>query len=162
MDTINFVLTKSRVSDTKKRRMLHLVQTSNEFSTLESSSWEVTEERKEISRKAISLNEYNDDSAPLDSIDFENYEAAWSVLQAVSMDPTYTKPTAYNLFTLLAQGNAFSKQQPVRGHTLLRNLGSSDASFCSCRHIKTFHRFNVPLQEAHSNQSVLILLLTRF
>lgn len=120
MDTINFVLTKSRVSDTKKRRMLYLVQISDEFSTLDSSSWENIEDRGAISRKAISLNEYSGDSVPLYNIDLENYEAAWSVLQAVSMDPAYAKPTAYNLFTLLAQGNTFSKQQPVRSYIFLR------------------------------------------
>jgi hypothetical protein len=93
--------------------MLHLVHTSDQFSRLTSTTWDNLDERKAISRKAISLDEYSGDSATLSAIDVEDHEAAWSILQAVSMDPTYVKFTAYNLFTLLALGNKFSNEEPV-------------------------------------------------
>lgn len=110
-DLINFVLTKSRVSETKRRRILHLMKTSDKFAKLDSTSWESVEARRVVSREAISLAEYGSDSAEVSSIDLEDYEAAWSVLQAVSMDPAYAKATTYNLFTLLALGKSFTKQQ---------------------------------------------------
>jgi hypothetical protein len=93
--------------------MVHLVQTNNEFSRLDASSWTDVTKRHLISREAISTSQYNGDITIISGMNLEDYESAWSVLQAVSMDPTYIKPTTYNLFTLLDLGNKFSKQQPV-------------------------------------------------
>lgn len=47
------------------------------------------------------------------AMELEDHEAAWAVLQVISMEPTYMSKTAYNLFTLFSTGNAFEKSDPV-------------------------------------------------
>jgi hypothetical protein len=115
-ETINFVLTKSRVSDQKRRRMMHLVEARPDFAQLDDDSWEDITNRGSVSRAAITLTEYGGDGDLFTPDGFlqQDYEAAWSVLQAVSMDSTYLTRTEYNLFTLIRQGNEFSVYEPVR------------------------------------------------
>ncbi|KAH9215926.1 hypothetical protein DL95DRAFT_388239 [Leptodontidium sp. 2 PMI_412] len=112
IEIINFVLTKSRVSDQKRRRMLNLVLTRDDFFQLAESSWEDTARRESLASSGSSSVQY-DQSTDSQKIDLEDYEAAWSVLQAVSMDRVYLTKTAYNLFTLLSLGNSFSKSEPT-------------------------------------------------
>jgi len=104
--------------------MLHLVHTRRDFAQLKASSWEESQDLQAVSREAISLTEYDGDehSIAFDNVDLEDYEAAWSVLQAVSMDPTYLKKTAYNFFTLIRLGNKYSQRDPVRIASLSINL----------------------------------------
>jgi len=115
-ETINFVLTKSRVSDQKRRRMMHLVEARPDFAQLDDESWGDITNRGSVSRAAITLTEYGGDGDLFTPDDFlqQDYEAAWSVLQAVSMDSAYLTKTEYNLFTLIRQGNEFSVYEPVR------------------------------------------------
>ncbi|KAG4443108.1 hypothetical protein IFR05_001434 [Cadophora sp. M221] len=54
-----------------------------------------------------------DESTDSQNIDLGDYEAAWSALQAVTMDQVYLAKTAYNLFTLFSLGNTFSKSEPT-------------------------------------------------
>jgi hypothetical protein len=109
------VLTKSRVSDQKRRRMMHLVEARPDFAQLDDASWDDITNRGSVSRAAITLTEYGGDGDTFTPDGFlqQDYEAAWSVLQAVSMDQTYLTTTEYNLFTLLRQGNEFSVYEPV-------------------------------------------------
>lgn len=104
--------------------MLHLVHARKDFKKLDSTSWAVINDRQALSREAIALTEHDGDEASIifDSIDLEEYEAAWSVLQAVCMDATYVKKTAYNLFTLIRLGNVFAHREPVRPTSPLRAL----------------------------------------
>jgi len=111
-ETINFVLTKSRVSDQKKRRMIHLIRTNDDFARLSESSWEDTARRESLGLSGSSFVQY-DENAEMPAIELEDYEAAWAVLQVISMEPAYMSKTAYNLFTLLSTGNAFAKSEPV-------------------------------------------------
>ncbi|KAH7324047.1 hypothetical protein BKA65DRAFT_511966 [Rhexocercosporidium sp. MPI-PUGE-AT-0058] len=108
IEIINFVLTKSRVSDQKRRRMLHLVLTRDDFFQLAESSWEDTARRESLALSGSSSLQH-DDNTDSQKIGLEDYEAAWSALQAISMDRVYLTRTAYNLFTLLRLGNAFSR-----------------------------------------------------
>ena len=54
---------------------------------------------------ASSLDQLEDENV---SINLENYEASWAVLQAIYMDPIYLGPTRYNFFRLIRLGNGFS------------------------------------------------------
>lgn len=92
--------------------MLNLVLTRDDFFQLAESSWEDTARRESLASSGSSSVQY-DQSTDSQMIDLEDYEAAWSVLQAVSMDRVYLAKTAYNLFTLLSLGNSFSKSEPV-------------------------------------------------
>jgi hypothetical protein len=96
--------------------MLYLVHARGDFAQLKASSWEESRDLQAVSREAISLTEYDGDerSIAFENIDLEDYEAAWSILQAISMDSTYLKKTAYNLFTLIRLGNKYSRRGPVR------------------------------------------------
>lgn len=112
IDTINFVLTRSRVSLQKKQRIMHLIKTRSEFSMLSSSTWEDTSIRESVSRSAISLDQYEMDELLINVI-LQDYEALWAVLQLVSMDRTYLSKTAYNLFSLIRLGNSCSQNDRV-------------------------------------------------
>jgi hypothetical protein len=117
---VNFVLAKSRVSDQKRRRMMHLVEARPDFAQLDDTAWDDISNRESVSEAAsreaaMTSSEYGGDGDTFTPEGFlqQDYEAAWSVLQAVSMDPTYLTKTEYNLFTLLRQGNEFSVYEPV-------------------------------------------------
>lgn len=56
---------------------------------------------------------YKGTDETIESMSIEGHEAAWGILHAVSMDATYAKATAYNLFDLLRLGNEYSKLHPV-------------------------------------------------
>lgn len=111
ISTINFVLTKSRVSAQKRQRILHLIHTVDDFKLLSGPIWENTSSRESISRSAISLERHQGDMAT--EIDLEDYESAWAVLQLVSMDSIYLTKTAYNIFSLMRLGNRYSKIDQV-------------------------------------------------
>ncbi|CZR56777.1 uncharacterized protein PAC_06666 [Phialocephala subalpina] len=113
IETINFVLTRSRVSLQKKQRIMHLIKTRSEFAMLLSSTWENTSIRESISHSAISLDQYEMDELLIDAI-LVDYEALWAVLQLVSMDRTYLMKTAYNLFSLIRVGNYCSQNDRTR------------------------------------------------
>jgi hypothetical protein len=104
---------------------MHLVEARPDFAQLDDASWDDITNRGSVSRAAITLTEYGGDGDTFTPDGFlqQDYEAAWSVLQAVSMDPTYLTRTEYNLFTLLRQGNEFSVYEPV-----------SASFFSSCSH----------------------------
>jgi hypothetical protein len=95
--------------------MMHLVEARPDFAQLDDASWDDITNRGSVSRAAITLTEYGGDGDTFTPDGFlqQDYEAAWSVLQAVSMDSTYLTKTEYNLFTLLRQGNEFSVYEPV-------------------------------------------------
>lgn len=122
-EVVNFVLAKSRVSDQKRRRMMYLVEARPDFAQLDDASWDDITTRESMSEAAMTSTEYGGDGYTFTGGDGgtltpegflqQDYEAAWSVLQAVSMDPTYLMKTEYNLFTLLRQGNEFSVYEPV-------------------------------------------------
>lgn len=96
----------SRVSLQKKQRIVYLMRTRSEFAMLLSSIWEDTSKRESISRAAILLDQFEMDETLIDHL-LPEYEAAWAVLQLVSMDRTYLAKTAYNMFTLIRQGNSY-------------------------------------------------------
>ncbi len=122
-ETINFVLTKSRVSDSKRRRISHLVQTRYEFKQLVASSWEDVTIRESVGHSAtLTRPDGYEDIFLSRFADLEDYEAAWGVLQAVSMDRTYLKKTEYNLFTLIRLGNSFSRQDQVLSKISIEQL----------------------------------------
>ncbi|KAK0123923.1 hypothetical protein ONS95_008913 [Cadophora gregata] len=111
-EIINFALTKSRVSDQKRRRMIHLVRTRNDFARLSESSWEDTARRESLSLSGSSFIEH-DGNAEIPTLHLADYEAPWAVLQVVSMDTAYMSKTAFNLFSLIRLGNDFSKSEPA-------------------------------------------------
>jgi hypothetical protein len=95
--------------------MMHLVEARPDFAQLDDASWDDITNRGSVSRAAITMTEYGGDGDTFTPDGFlqQDYEAAWSVLQAVSMDSIYLTKTEYNLFTLLRQGNEFSVYEPV-------------------------------------------------
>ncbi|CAG8978499.1 hypothetical protein HYALB_00005074 [Hymenoscyphus albidus] len=99
---VDFVLTKSRVSIGKKKRILQLLQNRPDFAQLHDQSWGDTASR------TCSEHELTNSSAL-----FEDYEAIWALLQTVSMDPVYAGATECNVFTLLRLGNSCSKTAPA-------------------------------------------------
>jgi hypothetical protein len=101
--------------------MMHLVEARPDFAQLDDASWDDITNRGSVSRAAITLTEYGGDGDTFTPDGFlqQDYEAAWSVLQAVSMDSTYLAKTEYNLFTLLRQGNEFSVYEPVSSFIIL-------------------------------------------
>ena len=103
--TINFVLTQSKVSEQKRRRILHFAHTNSDFSILNHAAWEDVDQRILLVTAASSLDQLEDENV---SINLENYEASWAVLQAIYMDPIYLGPTRYNFFRLIRLGNGFS------------------------------------------------------
>ena len=111
--TIDFILVKSTVSATKKKRILHLVKARDDFSKLADSSWENLEGRGSLCREAASTYALTEKDLPGETLPLEEYEAAWALLQAVAMDAKYLGRTEYNLFTLMKLGNRFSKEDPV-------------------------------------------------
>jgi hypothetical protein len=115
-EPINLILTKSKVSTQKKRRIAHLVQTRIDFAELADLSWGDVGERKSVSQAATVFINFGDENDPFRSgnISLEDYEATWSVLQAIAMDSGYLTETEYNLFTLIRYGNRHSKVVPVR------------------------------------------------
>ncbi|PMD37324.1 hypothetical protein L207DRAFT_73683 [Hyaloscypha variabilis F] len=94
--------------------MMHLVEARPDFAQLDDASWDDITNRGSVSRAAITMTEYGGDGDTFTPDGFlqQDYEAAWSVLQAVSMDSIYLTKTEYNLFTLLRQGNEFSVYEP--------------------------------------------------
>lgn len=111
---IDFVLTKSRVSIGKKKRMLQLLQNRTDFAELQDSSWENTENRRLLSQFAQSqTGTCGEDELTTSLVSFEDYEAVWALLQTVSMDPVYAGATEYNVFTLLRLGNSCLRGAPV-------------------------------------------------
>ncbi|KAE9364605.1 hypothetical protein N431DRAFT_354919 [Stipitochalara longipes BDJ] len=94
--------------------MMHLVEARPDFAQLDDASWDDITNRGSVSRAAITMTEYGGDGDTFTPDGFlqQDYEAAWSILQAVSMDSTYLTKTEYNLFTLLRQGNEFSVYEP--------------------------------------------------
>lgn len=119
---VDFVLTKSRVSIGKKKRMLQLLQNRLDFAELYDSSWDNTENRKLLSQFAqTQTGTCGEDELTTSLVSFEDYEAIWALLQTVAMDPVYTGPTEYNVFTLLRVGNSCLKDAPVG--ILSRNMG---------------------------------------
>ncbi len=95
--------------------MMHLVEARPDFAQLDDASWDDITNRESVSEAAMASSEYDGDEDTFTPEGFlqQDYEAAWSVMQAVSMDPTYLTKTDYNLFTLLRQGNEFSVYEPV-------------------------------------------------
>jgi hypothetical protein len=89
-----------------------LAKTRDDFLDLEESSWQDIGKRESISRAATSFEQYNGDVSEL-NVTSEDYEAPWSVLQAISMDMTYLTRTTFNLFSLIRLGNVFAKSEQV-------------------------------------------------
>jgi hypothetical protein len=113
-EIINFVLTKSRVSPQKKNRILGLVLERDDFAQLRNESWDDISCRGSVSRAATTIPQDPDRITHFaNESTLEDYEAAWSVLQAVSMDPKYMMRTEYNLFRLIRRGNEFSRNESV-------------------------------------------------
>ncbi|KUJ17295.1 uncharacterized protein LY89DRAFT_684376 [Mollisia scopiformis] len=117
--TINFVLTKSRISDQKRGRIMHLIHHLADFKSLSGPAWENLSFRESITRSATSLERFEGDPA-IYGIDLQDYEAAWAILQLVSMDHIYLTKTAYNLFSLLRLGNCYAKHDPTRWDIFLQ------------------------------------------
>ena len=63
----------------------------------------------ELALAAASLDQTSSDVVFLDGMPVysEKYEAAWSILQATSMDLKYLATTEYNFFDLIRHGNTF-------------------------------------------------------
>lgn len=117
---VNFSLTQSRVSGKKRRRILYLMNTNSNFKNLNCNSWEDTEERRILGTAAASSEELVEVEVEGSvSISTESHEACWAVLQLMSMDSVYLKPTRYNLFLLIEHGNRFSALANVRCPVLL-------------------------------------------
>jgi hypothetical protein len=113
-EIINFVLTKSRLSPQKKNRILGLVLDRADFAQLKNEAWDDITCRESVSRAATTMPQDLDRITPFaNESSLEDYEAAWSVLQAVSMDPKYMMRTEYNLFRLIRRGNEFSRNESV-------------------------------------------------
>lgn len=94
--------------------MLQLLQNRVDFAELYDSSWENTESRKLLSQFAqTQTGTCGEDELTTSFVSFEDYEAIWALLQAVSMDPVYTGATEYNVFTLLRLGNSCLRGAPV-------------------------------------------------
>ncbi|KAL2062626.1 hypothetical protein VTL71DRAFT_5698 [Oculimacula yallundae] len=110
IEIINFVLTKSRISEQKRRRILNLVRTRDDFCRLDDTSWDDTARREYLAMSGSSSVQYEGSG---DGFKLQDYEAAWSALQAISMDRVHLSKTAYNLFTLIRLGNSFSKYDPT-------------------------------------------------
>lgn len=92
------------------------MQTRIDFAELADLSWGDVGERKSISQAATVFIDFGDENDPFrrGKISLEDYEAPWSVLQAIAMDSGYLTETEYNLFTLIRYGNRHSKVVPVR------------------------------------------------
>lgn len=111
--TINFMLVKSTVSATKKKRILRLIKTRDDFSHLANSSWEDLDVRGSLCREAASTYVLTENELPGEILPLEEYETAWAVLQAVAMDAKYLGRTEYNFFKLIQLGNSAVKEDPV-------------------------------------------------
>ncbi|TVY58551.1 hypothetical protein LCER1_G003292 [Lachnellula cervina] len=110
--TINFMLVKSTVSVTKKKRILRLIKTRDDFSHLANSSWEDLDVRGSLCREAASTYVLTENELPGEILPLEEYETAWAVLQAVAMDAKYLGRTEYNFFKLIQLGNSAVKEDP--------------------------------------------------
>ncbi|KAF4632197.1 hypothetical protein G7Y89_g5925 [Cudoniella acicularis] len=107
--TIDFALTKSRVSPGKKNRILNLIQTRKDFVDLADSAWENLSDRQNLCRQATAPFSTDNDLLSTSHISSEEYEAPWALLQAASMDTKYSVETEYNAFALFRLGNSLSK-----------------------------------------------------
>ena len=106
---INFVLTQSRVSIQKRRRILQLAKSNVDFSTLNHASWSDSGLRSLLATAASSLDQLEVNSSfGRNPWILDDYEACWAVLQAIYMDTIYLNPTRYNFFRLIRMGNGFS------------------------------------------------------
>jgi hypothetical protein len=102
------------LSPQKKNRILGLVLDRADFAQLRNESWDDISCRGSVSRAATTTPQDTDRITPFaNESTSEDYEAAWSVLQAVSMDPKYMMRTEYNLFRLIRRGNEFSRNESV-------------------------------------------------
>ncbi|CAG8952967.1 hypothetical protein HYFRA_00007683 [Hymenoscyphus fraxineus] len=111
---VDFVLTKSRVSIGKKKRMLQLLQNRPDFAQLHDQSWSDTRSRVLLSQFAVTpTGACSEHELTNSSVLFEDYEAIWALLQTVLMDPVYAGATEYNVFTLLRLGNSCLKTAPA-------------------------------------------------
>jgi hypothetical protein len=109
---IKYVLTQSRVSGQKKRRILAVVNSQPDIQNYQADAWDNLEKRRALGLVVATLNEVPEDSA-VATMPTTNYEACWSVLQLLSMDPVYMSATKYNFFELLKLGYGLASQQPV-------------------------------------------------
>jgi len=109
---IKYVLTQSRVSGQKRRRILAVVSAQPDVQNYRAEAWENLEKRRALGMAVATLDEIADD-ANADSMSTSNYEACWAVLQLLSMDPVYMSATKYNFFELLRLGYSLAAQQPV-------------------------------------------------
>jgi len=111
--TINFMLFKSTVSATKKKRIFRLIKTRDDFSKLANSSWDNLDVRGSLCREAASTHVLTENDLTDETLPLEEYETAWAVLQAVAMDAKYLGRTEYNFFRLIQLGNRAVKEDPV-------------------------------------------------
>jgi len=111
--TIDFILAKSLVSTSKKKRILHLVNARDDFSKLANSSWDNLDIRGSLCLEASSTHDLTENCLSGENSALEEYEAAWALLQAMAMGTKYLGRTEYNPFTLLKLGDRFSKDDPV-------------------------------------------------
>lgn len=123
---INFILTQSRVSDQKRRRILNVVHTEPDFYSYEPEAWDRLDRREELGMAAASVHEFHEDDQNLGQrVSTHNFEACWSILQILSMEPAYLGATKYNLFSLFRLGNGLSVQQPVSNQLSQLNMPQS-------------------------------------
>ncbi|TVY47817.1 hypothetical protein LOCC1_G003937 [Lachnellula occidentalis] len=110
--TVDFMLFKSTVSATKKKRILRLIKSRDDFSKLANTSWENLDVRGSLCKEAASSYVLNENVLPGETLLLEEYETAWAVLQAVAMDAKYLGRTEYNFFKLIQLGNRAVKRDP--------------------------------------------------
>ncbi|PVH76538.1 hypothetical protein DL98DRAFT_291287 [Cadophora sp. DSE1049] len=134
--------------------MIHLVRTRDDFAQLSESSWGDTSRRESLGLSGSSFVQY-DENAEIPAIELEDYEAAWAVLQVISMDPAYMSKTAYNLFSLIGSGNTFAKSEPrlLRQSTELYLLERLCAQIASGDMIG-----KVPFDPTRSTPNTLVLV----
>lgn len=123
---VNFVLTQSRVSAQKRRRILNFAHTNADFLSLNHACWDDIELRKSMVIAASSLDVLEEDHIFGQDVNLlDDYEACWAVLQAAYMHPVYLTPTRYNFFRLIRLGNIFSAEDKVslsRKHNVNQSL----------------------------------------
>jgi hypothetical protein len=112
---IRFILTRlPTISPQKQNRIAYLVTSQSSFDKLEDESWELIGARKFLGEEASSHSNSVDSKTVFgNDRALEDFEAPWSLLQAVSMDSKYLGETRYNFFTLIRLGNKYSRVEPV-------------------------------------------------
>lgn len=114
-ETIDFLLTKSQISGQKRGRMFKLVKSDNCFARLLGSAWADPAQRHATALTASSPEPADSENILVDGkwVQIQDYEAVWSIFQAIIMDAKYLTPTEYNLFDLIRVGNECLRDEPV-------------------------------------------------